>query len=1105
MKNQSLVRSFLLLVALALGASLVPLARVEAATNVPCDTTALVNAIQDAVNAGGSQTLKLAKDCNYVLTDAAFGGGTADATGLPKINKVKLTIKGNGATIKRKTNAPAFRLMFIARHGEVTLNNLTLRGGKTFANKDGSGLGGAIYLLQGTLTLKQVTVTNNETGKPSDSKVIASAAGYGGGIANFKGELTVLNSQITNNIVGDSGNSTGQLGGRGEGGGGIYSYYGMLTIDASTIDGNRAGKGGNGPSGAGGGGGGGIYATHLRITNSTVSNNQAGKGGDGTSKCGAGGGSGGGIFAIIAVIANTTISGNQAGDGGTENNTTGWACGSDPFPSASGGGLFASLLLVNNAAAGDVYITNSTIAGNRAGHRIIKTGSQYADGRGGNIYSYGSYTFGYEVYLRNTLLGASGLGDSCAVPGGAGQISANFVNVANNLDAGTTCGFGSANNSKSNANANLGPLQDNGGDTPTHALQPGSQALDAGSDAICAAAVGAPNYGAGGKDQRDVSRPQFAHCDIGAYEHQAPPTATPTTTSTPTQTPSPTPTQPPSGVCAGPSAGRISCWKGENNANDSIGTNHGTPQNGATYAAGKVGQAFHLNGSNQYILTTNATNLNFERTNAFSIGTWIRTTGTTNNVMIATKQVNSGQYHGYGLMITNGEQPACDPSNPAPSGGGQLSAFLDGASNSTCPPDFYVGVRATPKLNDGQWHYVAMTYAATSTAAGINLYVDGALQSSVVMADTLGSHSILNSVPFTIGSRENGGVPFNGDIDEVQVWNRALSAQEIVGLAGVSGGDCAGPSNGRISCWKGETNANDSVGSNNGSAQGGATFAAGKVGQAFSFNGTTGHVLVPDSSTLDVTTQFTMSAWVKPASLMTAPPFPGKGAILSKIGGGGGNNGYQYGLADDNKGLWCQFNAQGEPWPANQVKGNVTGLVPLNTWTHVACTYDHANLTVYVNGSAVGTLAVGPKTVNNTSSNLRISSDDNGNVYFDGLIDEAQVWNRALSAQEIKDVYNGSGGSSCTDKPEKPTLKVPADGTIINTTQPKLKWNQAGCATTYNVTIQDSLGQTVAKETGLTKLQYSPLLTAGYTYKWFVQAVNEHGKTKSAAWTFFIQ
>jgi hypothetical protein len=64
----------------------------------------------------------------------------------------------------------------------------------------------------------------------------------------------------------------------------------------------------------------------------------------------------------------------------------------------------------------------------------------------------------------------------------------------------------------------LGALGNYGGSTQAIPLQAGSSAIDAGNDTICQAAVGAPNYGAGGLDQRGVARPQGAHCDIGAYE-----------------------------------------------------------------------------------------------------------------------------------------------------------------------------------------------------------------------------------------------------------------------------------------------------------------------------------------------------------------------------------------------------------------------------------------------------------------------------------------------------------------------------------------------------------------------------------------------------------
>ncbi len=231
---------------------------------------------------------------------------------------------------------------------------------------------------------------------------------------------------------------------------------------------------------------------------------------------------------------------------------------------------------------------------------------------------------------------------------------------------------------------------------------------------------------------------------------------------------------------------------------------------------------------------------------------------------------------------------------------------------------------------------------------------------------------------------------------------------------------------------------------------------------------------------------------------MQAPPYPGKGAILSKVGGGTGNNGYQYGLVGNNAQVFCQFNAQGEPWPTNQLIATVTGGIPLNTWTHIACTYDYANLKIYVNGSQIGTLAVGAKSVVNSASNLRISSDDNGNVFFDGLIDEAQIWDRALTEDEIYDIINE--GSGCAGKPSKPVLVSPAHNGNTTKTKVPLDWDDKPCATSYKVVVKDTTtGSKVFKETVAVSNTKTTTLTKGKTYKWFVRACNNAGCGKKSS------
>lgn len=719
MKTQKYLRLGGLILFIALAAIALPFARAQAMSDVPCDTTALVNAIQNAVNAGGAQSLSLAANCTYALTAVNNGTDTQDANGLPVIaNNVNLTIVGNGATIQRDANAPQFRILQIAEGSSLTISFVTLRGGK--------GVDGT---------------TNH-------------LPGWGGAIDN-RGALNISFSNILENRAGNGGkaNQGGAVGG------GLVNY-GTLIMTHSNVGQNVSGNGADAKAGATGGNGGGIYNEgDATITQSAIYGNKTGAGGDGKAENGERGGHGAGImhFKGNLVLANSTVSGNKTGKGGKSDSNSGGAGG-------DGGGVYAN--------KGKVTVINSTIAKNKTG--AGGTGTRAGrDGEGEGIYALHT-----KPKLANTIVAENSPGQNCSGPGG-------IDNIANNLDTGTSCRFGSADGSQSNANPNLQKLANNGGFTLTHAIKKPSDAFNKGKPNVCAADP------INNQDQRAVTRPQGKKCDIGAFELEVGESPTPTATathtptqppstatSTPTLTPSPTATQP-AGACTGPSNGRVSCWKAENNANDSIGTNNGTLQNGVTFVAGKDGQAFHFNGSNQFVQIPHAADLNMERTNTFTIGSWIRTTETAHNMMLVTKQVNSGQYHGYGLLISNGESPACDASNPTAPGAGQLDVFLDAAVSSNCPPDHYIAVRGTSHLNDGQWHYVAMTYAGTSTAAGVKLYVDGVLESSLIQSDTLDSNSILNNVPFTIGSRENGGVPFSGELDEVQVWNRALTAQEI--------------------------------------------------------------------------------------------------------------------------------------------------------------------------------------------------------------------------------------------------------------------------------------------------------------------------------------
>jgi RHS repeat-associated protein len=212
---------------------------------------------------------------------------------------------------------------------------------------------------------------------------------------------------------------------------------------------------------------------------------------------------------------------------------------------------------------------------------------------------------------------------------------------------------------------------------------------------------------------------------------------------------------------------------------------------------------------------------------------------------------------------------------------------------------------------------------------------------------------------------------------------------------------------GLISWWRAESNALDSAGSNNGSLSNGVSFADGKAGQAFSFEGEGGTVVAPDSSSLRLTDQLTIEAWINPRSIDSDQ------ALVSKVGGAAGNNGYQFVLSGNT--LLGQFNSPGQNWPSARVTSG--GVITTGVWYHVAWTYDQSEMRLYLNGLPIATNAIGAQSIITCSSTLRLSGDDNNHVYFNGLIDEASVYDRALSDEEIAGIYNASIAGKCQDPP----------------------------------------------------------------------------------------
>ena len=215
--------------------------------------------------------------------------------------------------------------------------------------------------------------------------------------------------------------------------------------------------------------------------------------------------------------------------------------------------------------------------------------------------------------------------------------------------------------------------------------------------------------------------------------------------------------------CVPPPVGLVAWWPGEGNANYIAGPNNGVLLNGVAFTNGVVGKAFFFDGVDDRVVVSNAASLNFGPGADFSIEAWIKTEAavTDSGVQdIVDKRLAPDIYRGQGYLLCLVD--------------GQLTGRL---SDSMANVGTIYGP-AGPDLRNGQFHHVAMTLARNSSTGG-KLYVDG---QAVVTFDPTGEAGDLTAAaPLRIGNHPTEAFPgfFKGAIDEVSIYNRALSAVEI--------------------------------------------------------------------------------------------------------------------------------------------------------------------------------------------------------------------------------------------------------------------------------------------------------------------------------------
>jgi|GEM_PF-6506646 len=373
----------------------------------------------------------------------------------------------------------------------------------------------------------------------------------------------------------------------------------------------------------------------------------------------------------------------------------------------------------------------------------------------------------------------------------------------------------------------------------------------------------------------------------------------------------------------------------------------------------------------------------------FSMGAWVRTGSMANEnndrviFSIANNQKSNSYWGIYLGRKNHGEGRA-----------------VIGACNGSLEADY--SSETSARIDDGTWHFVVGVFAAADSR---KIYVDGQLQA-------MGSHNVefdanINSWAIGRWCDSSPSSYFQGDIDHVRIWNRALTASEVIYL-----NTDPNYSTDLRGYWdmnedSGTQVLDNSQYGNTGqltNSSGDNSWVSGQSGNALKLDGVDDYVLIPDDSSLDGVNKMSIEFWVYPTNL----DWSSRGIISKREG----NDNQAYSLYFNtfwwiNK-LYIAIDSNNDRFSAAMNFEN-------NRWYYVVVTYDGVaseseRVKVYIDGELDTTAYESSSSIPNYNSNLYLGVlDDDYNSTLGGKLDEVKIHNRVLTSTEVQN--NFSGGS----------------------------------------------------------------------------------------------
>lgn len=410
------------------------------------------------------------------------------------------------------------------------------------------------------------------------------------------------------------------------------------------------------------------------------------------------------------------------------------------------------------------------------------------------------------------------------------------------------------------------------------------------------------------------------------------------------------------------------------------------------------GKCLLFDGSNDYVRVPPGANINFSESDSFTVSAWIKRSSTGNIDIIFNKQENVSNEFLYGLDIS-----ATDKA--------EFSIAKQNVSATTSV--------STTTIAENTWYFLTGTYDGTST----RLYVNGKLEDT----DTKGFSASTQSVASAyIGQQYNATSHFGGSVDDVKIYKYARTVAQIktdytLGARSTGAGvsfsqpDNDFLNNGLVGYWPMDEIAADSCptasadscdksGNVSDGTWGGNATTTGlaKYGNAVTFDGNADNVTILDSDlySINTTNKFTASGWFYVNALAA------RQNILSKTSGG---HEWDFRLDTNGQLLAVIYTSAGGTF---MVTGSAVSAITPGQWYHTTMVVDldKPELTLYINGVAVGTSTTTSGSYTNGTGALRIGERNDGSGDVNGRIDEVRIYNRALASNEVAALYHWAPG-----------------------------------------------------------------------------------------------